>query len=68
MLVLVGNTIAQNFSQVTQPWPNLPTDEGAYYNSLYLSNDTTLVALTTRNFSDGHSEIWWKRGTLKRGQ
>jgi len=68
MLVLAGNTIAQNFSQVTQPWPNLPTDEGAYYNSLYLSNDTTLVALTTRNFPDGHSEIWWKRGTLKRGQ
>lgn len=66
MLVLVGNTVAGGFSQITYPWPNLPLDEGAYYNSLFLSNDTTLIALTTRNFSDGHSEVWWKRGTLKR--
>jgi hypothetical protein len=66
MLVLVGNTVANGFSQITYPWPNLPTDEGAYYNSMFLSNDTTLIALTTRNFSDGHSEVWWKRGTIKR--
>ena len=66
MLVLVGNTVAAGFSQITYPWPNLPANEGAYYNSMFLFNDTTLIALTTRNFSDGHSEVWWKRGTIKR--
>jgi hypothetical protein len=66
MLVLVGNSMAQNFSQKSYPWPNLPVTEGAYFNSLFLKDDSTLVAVSTRNFKDGRSEIWWKQGHIKR--
>lgn len=66
MLVLVGNSVAQNFTNISYPWPGLPTTEGAYYSSMFLKNNNTLVILTTRNFSDGHSEIFWKEGTINR--
>jgi hypothetical protein len=64
MLVLTGNSIAKNFTNTSYPWPNLPVTEGAYFNSLFLKNDSTLVAVTTRSFTDGHSEIWWKEGHI----
>lgn len=64
MLVLVGNPMARNFSRITYPWPNLPVNEGAYYSSLFLKDAQTVVLVTTRNFADGHSEIWWKEGRL----
>ncbi|GAB3506822.1 hypothetical protein GCM10027341_40520 [Spirosoma knui] len=64
MLVLVGNSVAKNFTNISYPWPNLPTNEGAYYSSLFLKNDTTPVLITTRNFADGHSEIYWKEGHI----
>ncbi|WP_347156424.1 exo-alpha-sialidase [Pontibacter chitinilyticus] len=66
MLVLVGNSVAKNFTNITYPWPGLPTSEGAYYSSLFLKDATTLVLLTTRNFSDGHSEVYWKEGHITR--
>ncbi|TQM49058.1 BNR repeat protein [Arcticibacter tournemirensis] len=66
MLVLVGNSVAKNFSRISYPWPNLPTNEGAYYSSTFMKNDTTIVLVTTRNFSDGHSEIFWKEGVISR--
>jgi hypothetical protein len=66
MLVLVGNSIGRNFTNISYPWPNLPSNEGAYYSSLFLKDNTTLVLVTTRNFSDGHSEIYWKEGQLVR--
>ena len=66
MLVLVGNSVAKNFSNITYPWPALPVNEGAYYSSLMLKNDSTLVMLTTRNFADNHSEIYWKEGKIAR--
>ncbi|MGA0557918.1 sialidase family protein [Larkinella sp. VNQ87] len=64
MLVLVGNSVAKNFGSISYPWPDLPVTEGAYYSSLFLKNPTTLVLITTRNFADGHSEIYWKEGQL----
>jgi hypothetical protein len=66
MLVLVGNSIGRNFTNISYPWPDLPSNEGAYYSSLFLKDNTTLVLVTTRNFSDGHSEIYWKEGQLVR--
>ena len=66
MLVMVGNSVAKNFTNITQPWPGLPTNEGAYYSSLYMKDDNTPVIFTTRNFSDGHSEIWMKKGHITR--
>jgi hypothetical protein len=64
--VFIGNAMATKFTHGTYPWPNLPIDEGAYFNSLFLKDDSTLVLVTTRNFPDGHSEIWWKQGHLHR--
>jgi hypothetical protein len=64
MLVYTGNSIAQNFSRINDPWPNLPTSEGAYYSSLFLKDANTVVLVTTRNFGDGHSEVWWKEGQI----
>lgn len=64
MLVLVGNSIAKNFTNIAYPWPDLPLNEGAYYSSLYQKDANTLVMITTRNFADGHSEIWWKEGRI----
>lgn len=62
--VFVGNSMATHFTHPSTPWPGLPVDEGAYFNSLFLKNDSTPVLITTRNMADGHSEIWWKEGHL----
>ncbi|MDB5130587.1 MAG: repeat-like protein [Mucilaginibacter sp.] len=64
MLVYKGNTVAKNFARVSDPWPNLPTNEGAYYSSLFLQDQNTVILVTTRNFSDAHSEIYWKAGHI----
>ena len=64
MLVLVGNSTASNFNYITYPWPNLPTNEGAYYSSLFLKDAKTLLLVTTRNFSNGHSEVYLKEGHI----
>jgi hypothetical protein len=66
MLVMSGNTIAKNFTNVSYPWPNLPGTEGAYYSAMMLKNDSTLVMVSSRNFSDGHSEVYWKEGRITR--
>lgn len=39
-----------------------PVKEGAYQSSLYLKDNNTLVLNTARNFTDVHSEVWWKAG------
>lgn len=57
MTVFAGNSMATHFTNESYPWPNLPADEGAYFSSLFLKNDTAIVLVTTRNFPDGHSEI-----------
>jgi len=66
MLVLVGNSSARNFTNTSCPWPNLPNNEGAYFNSIFLKNDSTVLAVSTYNFKDKHSEIWCKEGHIKR--
>ena len=66
MLVLTGNSMAQKFTNISYPWPNLPVTEGAYYSSLFLKDPSTLVLVTTRNFTDGHSEIYLKEGHIQR--
>ncbi|QNF32821.1 exo-alpha-sialidase [Adhaeribacter swui] len=66
MLVMAGNSMAQKFINISYPWPNLPVNEGAYYSSLFLKNENTLVLVTTRNFANGHSEIYLKEGHIQR--
>lgn len=64
MLVYKGNSVANNFKRINDPWPNLPTYEGAYYSSLFLKDQSTVAMVTTRNFGDGHSEVYWKEGHI----
>jgi len=66
MLVFVGNSMARNFTHVSYPWPNLPLKEGAYFNSLFLKDDSTVVAISTRNYANTRSDIWWKEGHVRR--
>lgn len=63
-LVLIGNSIAKNFTNASVAWPGLPTNEGAYFSGLCLINDSTLLTASTRHFPDGHSEIWTKEGHI----
>jgi hypothetical protein len=64
MLVYKGNSTATNFTKVSDPWPNLTTGEGAYYSSMFLKDQNTVVLVTTRNFGDSHSEVYWKEGHI----
>lgn len=66
MLVMVGNSVAKNFTGVTYPWPGLSVHEGTYFNSLFLKNDSTIWAVSTRSFPDNHSEIHVKEGRILR--
>lgn len=66
MLVYRGNSVAKNFVRINDPWPNLPVNEGAYYSFIFMKDANTVVLVTTRNFSDNHSEIWWKEGRITR--
>lgn len=66
MQVLVGNSMAKNFGSLSHPYPNLPVTEGAYFSSLFLKDPNTIVLVSSRNFQDGHSEIWWKEGRIKK--
>jgi hypothetical protein len=60
MLVLVGKSRAQNFRNSSHPWSSLLVKEGAYYSSIFLENDCTILLVTTRNFADNHHEIYLK--------
>jgi len=66
MAVYIGDSDAKNFRDRTYPWPNLPLSEGAIFNSLFLKDDSTIVALSSRIFSDGHGELFWKEGRIIR--
>lgn len=62
--VMVGNSVAKNFGNLSWPYPNLPITEGRYFCSLFLKDAQTVVLVSTRNFPDGHSEIYWKEGRV----
>jgi hypothetical protein len=66
MQVLVGNSVGKNFHDLSKPYPNLPLSDGAYFSSLFLKDASTIVLISSRNFKDGHSEVWWKEGHIYR--
>ena len=66
MLVMVGNSVAKNFRHISRPWPNLPEDQGAYFSSLFLKNDSTMVLITTRTFPDRNTAVYWMEGKVTR--
>ena len=64
MQVMIGDKDARNFSNLSTPWGILPNNESAVNNSLFLKNDTTIVAVSGRNFSDGSGGIYWLEGSI----
>jgi len=64
IVVLVGNNIAQNFNNLSWPYPNLPINEGHYFSSLFLKDEETIALVSTYNYPDGHSELRYKEGKL----
>jgi hypothetical protein len=64
MLVYRANSLAKNAVRISDPWLNLPTNEGSYYSMLFLKDAQHVVLVTTRSMADGHSEVWWKEGRL----
>jgi hypothetical protein len=65
IVTFTGNTVAKNFSNLTYAYPNLPVNEGAYFCSLFLKDPRTLWLISSRNFADGHSEVYLKEGHIR---
>jgi hypothetical protein len=66
MLVMTGNSMAKNFRNISYPYPDLPEDQGTYFSSLFLKNDSTVVLLSTRTFPDKNTGVFWKEGRIRR--
>lgn len=64
VVVMVGNSVAKNFGSPSWPYPDLPITEGRYFCSLFLKDKHTIVLISTRNYSNGRSEIFWKEGKV----
>ena len=64
MEVMIGDNDGRNFKSLTTPFGTLPVNEGAIMNSLFLKDNQTVVAISSRNFSDGSSAIYWLEGTI----
>lgn len=64
MKVMVGDTLAANFEHRSVPF-QIPPDKSALWNSLMVTSDDTIVALTATNaFNEGKTEIWMIKGRL----
>lgn len=62
VVVMVGNSMAKNFGNLSFPYPDLPITEGRYFNSLFVLNHNRIALITTRNYPDGSSALFWKEG------
>lgn len=65
-IVLVGNSVGKNFTNASVAWPDLGADEGTYFSSICLLDDSTILMPTTRYLSNEHSEVWTKIGHIHR--
>ena len=66
MYVLIGDSDARNFSNPSYPFPGLPPNEGAFFNSVHALDANTVIALGSRHFADGHAEVHWVTGAIVR--
>ena len=66
VVVMVGNSMAKNFGNLSYPYPNLPENEGRYFCSLFVLDADRVALLTTRNYPDSSSAVFWKAGKVIR--
>jgi hypothetical protein len=64
MEVMIGDNTGHNFGYLELPWGSLPVNEGAIMNSLFLKDNQTIVAISSRNMADGSGSIWWLEGAI----
>ena len=62
--VLIGDNNAKKYEGLTYPWGILPMGEGAVNNSLFLKDDSTIVTISTRMFSNGTGGLYWLEGKI----
>jgi hypothetical protein len=62
--VLIGDNDAKEYEGLTYPWGMLPMGEGAVNNSLFLKDDSTIVTISTRMFSNGSGGLYWLEGKI----
>ena len=64
MKVVVGNDEARNFDGTSVPF-KIPENKFALWNSLTVTPDDTIVALTSTNaYSSGQTEVWMIKGRM----
>jgi hypothetical protein len=64
VVVMVGNSMAKNFGSLSFPYPDLPISEGRYFNSLFVVDKNRVALITTRNYPDSSSAVFWKEGRI----
>ena len=66
--IVVGDNNGKNFTTPTTPLPNLPSNKGAYYNSLFLKDDETVWLVVTHSLFEGtnrkQGEIMYLEGKI----
>lgn len=68
MKVVIGDSLARSFDHKSVPF-QIPEDRCALWNSLMITADDTIVALTSTNaYSEGEMEVWMVKGRLKRNE
>ncbi len=62
--VMIGDNDSRNFENLTRPWGLPPLNEGAINNSLFLKDETTIVTISTRMFTNGTGGLYWLEGKI----
>jgi hypothetical protein len=64
METMIGNNEARNFSDLSKPWGDLPADQGAIHNSMFIKDNETIVLISARNNALSESAIYWLEGKI----
>ncbi len=64
MEVMVGDNEGRNFGNMTRPWGELPDNQGAIHNSLFMKDSETIVLISARNNGLTESAIYWLEGKI----
>ncbi len=63
MQVAIGDSKGENFINTSIPF-SIPLNKQGLWNSLCILNDDTIIALTSTNAYNNHSEVWMIKGRL----
>jgi hypothetical protein len=64
MEVMTGDNQGRNFENLSKPWGDLPENQGAIHNSMFIKDNETIVLISARNNSGVESAIYWLEGKI----